>query len=200
MNRQTDIPSGPIELGYTLGGLLPQVSLHQRGRTFRQESSYWHLGLAVPFVLSAILLLFVPLATYTKCVWVGFLLFTAACGVAPYFVRNRFGQTIVIDSEARTVCFKEASSEKTIAWSDIVALQLCRQERPSAAYQVNLAWRSADGTIQRHCLVLHQARRYALCLARRYESLLSVRLSDESISSQPDRAANESQPLRTQTN
>ncbi len=186
MKRQTDIPHGPIELGYTLGGLLPQVGLHRRGQVFYQQSSYWHLGISAPFVIAALVCAFLPLDTYTKCVFVGFLLFTAACGVAPYFARDRFGQTVIVDPPGRTLCIKAEGEEKRVPWSDIVALQLCRQERPSRAYQVNLVWRCADGTFERRCLAMHEVRRYALSLARRYESLLSLRLNDESARSQPE--------------
>jgi hypothetical protein len=200
MTRQTDIPHGPIALGYSLGGLLPQVGLHRRGQAFHQESSYWHLALAVPFLVGAIVLIFLPVATYTKCVWVGFLVFTAACGAAPYFVRNRFGQKIIIDPEARIVCIKQAPEDKTILWSDIVALQLCRQEQPSVAYQINLVWKSVDGSFERRCVAVHEVRRYAMSLARRYESLLSVRLTDESVGSQRGGAANRSQPVASETN
>ncbi len=187
MTCQTDVPHGPIELGYTLGGMLPQVGLHRRGQAFRQESSYWHLGLAVPFFLGAIVVAILPLAAYTRFIWAGLLFFTAACGTAPYFVRNRLGQTVVVDPRARTVCIRKALEEKTILWSDIVAPQLCRQDRPSVAYQINLVWKSGDGSFERRCLAMHQVRRYTLSLARRYESLLSLRLSDESARSQRSR-------------
>ena len=200
MTRETDMPHGPMRLGYTLGGFLPQVAIHRRGRAFYQQSSYWHLSLAGLFLLPAIVFTFLPLASYTKWAWVGVFLFTAACGAAPYFVRNRVGQTIIIDSEYRTLRIRKPVDEKTIAWSDIVALQLCHQEKPSSAYQLNVVWKCADGTFERHCLALHEVRRYILRLARTYESLLSLRVSDEAGFSQQDRAANGSQPIRSERN
>jgi hypothetical protein len=200
MTRETDIPHGPLPLGYTLGGLLPQVGLHHRGGAFYQQSSYWHLCLAGIFLVPAIVFTFLPLDTYPKWVFVGFFLFTAACGAAPYFVRNGVGQTIIVDAERRTLRIRKSGNEKTIPWSDLVALQLCRQEKPSSAYQLNLVWKCADGTFARHCLAMHQVQRYVLGLARSYESLLSMRLSDETGSSQLGGAANRSQPVRPETN
>lgn len=195
MTRSADIPHGPIALGYSLGGFLPQVGLHRRGGVFYQESSYSHLWLAFPFLVSGVVIMFLPLGGYPKVVFAGFFFITAACGATPYFVRNRLGQTIIVNPGRRTVCIKQPAEERTISWSDIAALQLCRQETlqpsnreaPSRNYQVNLVWRCADGGYERHCLATHEIKRYSLALARRYESLLSVKLTDESSrSQQPD--------------
>jgi hypothetical protein len=194
MTRSVDIPHGPIALGYSLGGFLPQVGLHSRGGLFYQESSYSHLWLAVPFMVAGIIIIFLPLGGYPKAVFAGFFSITAICGAAPYFVRNRLGQTIIVDPGRRTVCIKKSAEERTISWSEIAALQLCRQEKlqpsnqegPSCNYQVNLVWRCAGGAYERHCLATHEVKRYILSLARRYESLLSVRLTDETNSSQPE--------------
>jgi hypothetical protein len=146
---------------------------------YYQESSRSHLWLAVPFLVAGVVVIFLALSPYLKCVFSGFLFITAACAAAPYFVRNRFGQTIIIDPERRTVRIRKSTQERTIAWSDIVALQLCTQNEPSRGYQVNLVWKSADGGYERHCLATHEVRRYVLGLARRYESLLSLGVTDE---------------------
>ncbi len=184
MNRDAEIPHGPMPLGYSLGGFLPQVGIHRRGGVFCQESSRSHLWMAVPFLVAGLVVSFLALSPYPKWVFAGFLFFTGACGAAPYFVRNRFGQTIIVDPERRTLCIKKSAEEKTVAWSDVVALQLCRQDRPSRNYQVNLVWKSAHGAYERHCLATHEVKRYVLQLARCYEALLSLRLTDETNNSQ----------------
>jgi hypothetical protein len=176
---EAGIPRGPIQLGYSLGGLLPHLGLHRRGRAYYQESSYWHLVLALPFLIAAAVLMFLPLGKYTKTVWVAFFLFMVACAVAPYFARNRFGETIIVDLERQNLRIRLREREKTIPRSDVVALQLCLQEQPSKCYQLNLVWRGAGGGLERHCLVLHSAKHYVLALARRYESLLALKLSDQ---------------------
>jgi hypothetical protein len=186
MTRDTDIPHGAMPLGYSLGGFLPQVGMHRRAGVYYQESSRSHLWLAAPFLVAGVVVTFLPLSPYTKSVFAGFLFVTAACAAAPYLVRDRSGQTIIVDPERRTVCIKRPAEERIIAWSDIVALQLCRQDKPSRNYQVNLVWKSAGGAYERHCLVTHEVKRYVLGLARRYESLLSLRLADEINSSQPE--------------
>ena len=194
MIPSADIPHGPIALGYSIGGFLPQVGLHRRGGIFYQESSYSHLWLAFPFLVAGLVVVLLPLSGYPKAVFTAFFSITAACGAAPYFVRNRFGQTIIVDPAERTVCIKKPAGEATISWSDIAALQLCRQETlqpsspdaPSRNYQVNLVWRCAGGAYERHCLAAHEVKRYVLGLARRYEALLSLKLTDETNNSQPE--------------
>jgi hypothetical protein len=61
MTRETDIPHGPIQLGYALGGFLPQVGQYRRGRVYCQQSSYWHLWLSGLFLFAAIVPAFLPL-------------------------------------------------------------------------------------------------------------------------------------------
>jgi hypothetical protein len=187
MIREPDIPHGPMPLGFSLGGLLPQVGIYRRRGVFFQESSRSHLWLAAPFLMGGVVVIFLALGPHPKYVIAGFLFFTAACAAAPYFVRNRLGQTIIVDPGRRTICIKKPSDERTIAWSDLVALQLCRQDHPSRNYQLNLVWKSADGAYARYCLATHEVRRYVLALARRYESLLSLKLTDETHRGQPER-------------
>jgi hypothetical protein len=184
MTTATDIPHGPIQLGYSLGGFLPQVALHRRGQVFYQQSSYWHVGVAVPFVLAAAVFCFLPLETYPKCVWAGFFLVGGICGALPYFVRNRFGQVIRIDPQRETLSIQDPAGERTIAWSQIVGLQLCRQDNPASSLQLNLIWREASGAIERRCLATHEVRRFIVGLARKYESLLPFKIIDETNQSQ----------------
>src|SRR5437867_221694 len=198
MSRETDIPHGPMQLDYSLGGFFPQVGIRRRGRAFYQQSSHWHLWLSGLFVVPAIAFSLLPLDGYTKWVWAGFFLVTAACGAAPYFVRNRLGQTIIVDPEKRTLCIKQPTNETTIARSDIVALQLCHQEKPPKGYQLILVWKCAHGIFDRHCLATYEVRRYVLGLARKYESLLSLSLNDETSRSQSG-PANGSQPSHSET-
>jgi hypothetical protein len=196
----TEIPHEPMQINYTGTGFLPQVELHRRRRMYYQQSSYWHLLLSSLFPLAAIVIAFLPLETYTKWVWAGFCLFTGACGAVPFFLRDRFGQTITIDQEHQTVCIRKQGRETTIPWSDVVALQVCHQGKPCAGYQLNLIWRQPDGGLERHCLTNHVVRRFVLRLARGYASLLSLRIVDETTHSQPDGAANGSQPIRPERN
>jgi hypothetical protein len=112
MDNEVDIPHGPIQLGYTLGGFRPQVGLHRRGRAYYQQSSYWHLWLSGLFLVAAVVSASLPLWSYTKSVMLVFVLFTGACGAAPYFLRNRYRQTVIIDLERRTVCIKQEAGEK----------------------------------------------------------------------------------------
>ena len=170
-----------MQLEYGLGGFSPQVGLHRRGRIFYQESSYWHLGIAIPFLLAAVVVARLPLDTWIKCVWVGFFLSTVACGTAPFFVRNYFGQTIIIDPQSRTIRIKRQAEETKIAWSDVVALQMCHQGKPFEGYQLNLVWKLPDGTLKRHCLAKHNIKRFIAQLGRSYESALSFKIIDETI-------------------
>src|ERR1039458_511459 len=62
MTRGADIPHGPIALGCSQGGFLPQVGLHRRAGVFYQESSYSHLWLAFPFLVASVVFVFLPLS------------------------------------------------------------------------------------------------------------------------------------------
>ena len=179
MTQDTDIPREPVLLGYTSTGLLPDVGLHRRGHLFCQQSSYVHLWLSVPFLLAAVVVPFLPLGAYARWVFMGFFLFTAASAAVPFFFRNHFGQSIIIDPQRRTVRIRERETEQTIAWPEVVALQLCRQDKPCAAYQLNLVWRRTDGALKRHCLATHVVKRFVVRLTRRYESALPFKVIDQ---------------------
>lgn len=185
VTRDTDIPHGPMKLDYVSTGLLPEVGLHRRGHVFYQQSSYWHLWLSIPFPLAAMVIAFLPLDTYTRCVWAGFCVFMGICGAVPFFVRNHFGQTVIIDPQNQTLCIRKQAAEKTIAWSDVVALQMCQQGKPLEGYQLNLIWRRPDGTPERHCLTNHVIKRFVVRLARSYESVFSFKVIDEVSHRQP---------------
>lgn len=178
-DHENEIPTEPLEMEYTSFGFVPDVGLHRRGQLFYQQSSYWHLGVSCPFFVAAVVVALVPWDSYAKWVWAGFCLWTGACGVAPFFIRNRFGQTIIIHPQQRTVSIKKGGAEETIAWSDILALQLCYQGGRFKGYQLNLVWRRANGTVQRHCLLKHVVKRFVVRLARSYETLFRFKIIDQ---------------------
>ena len=64
MTRDADIPHGPMPLGYSFGGFLPQVGIHRRRGVFYQESSRWHLWLAVPFLAAGVIVSCLSLSLY----------------------------------------------------------------------------------------------------------------------------------------
>ena len=185
MTRDAEIPHEPMKLDYVNTGFLPEVGLHRRGRVIYQGSSYWHLWLSSPFLFAAVAITFLPLESYTRWVWSGFCVFTGICGTVSFFIRNHFGQAVIIDSQSRTVCIKKQTKKKTIAWSDVVGLQMCRQGKPLDGYQLNLIWRRPGGTLERHCLTNHVTKRFVVRLARSYESALPFYVIDETDHNQP---------------
>ena len=119
------------------------------------------------------------------CVWGGI------CGLAAFFVRNAFLQTIIINPQNQTLCIKRRIKRRitnqTIAWSDVVGLQVCRQRDPEDpkddGYRLNLVWKDSSG-VHQHCLFGHAIRRYVVALGERYESCFGFKVMAASATAQ----------------
>jgi len=107
------------------------------------------------------------------CVWGG------VCGLAPFFVRNAFGQTIIIDPHEQTVRIKKGKTSQTIAWHDVIGLQVCppqiSEDSKIDGYELSLVWKDSSGNVQEHCLMRHVLRRSVVALGERYESCFGFR-------------------------
>jgi hypothetical protein len=108
MTCDVEIPREPLEISYSNEGFLPHVALHKRGELFFHESSYsawWMFGILLG---TGIISLFIyPIAFL-------FFLFGAVCSLAPFFIRNSFGHTIIIDPEKQTLRIHRTESEELI--------------------------------------------------------------------------------------
>jgi hypothetical protein len=134
-----EIPQEPLDIRFCNSGRFRHVALHQRKGLFFHESSYsawWAFGI---FLLFGIISLFVyPLAFF------GFL-FAGVCCVVPFFARNAFGHTIIIDLNKKTPTIRRSGSTQLISLRDIVGLQICFQDdgvSNTSGYQLNLVWSS----------------------------------------------------------
>jgi len=175
---------------HTYTGFVPPIGLHRRGGVFYQESSYSFLWFFGVMIALAIGLAASPLETDANpggklkywlagiCVWGGI------CGLGAFFVRNAFGQTIIINPQNQTLCIKRRIKRRitnqTIAWSDVIELQVCEQRIPEDpkddGYRLNLVWKDSSGSVHRHCLLGHAIRRYVVALGERYESSFGFRV------------------------
>ena len=185
-----DLPREPLDIQTNNRGFLPPVGLHARGKLYVQESSYSHFGLFAVLLVAAGALVFSTWDAETPCEeWplkfliAGGLVWAGICGVGPYWVRNAFGQTILVDPVKRTWTIRRRSSDQVLPWKDVLGLQICRQiASPSSklnGYQLNLVWRDASGAIQRHCLLKHALRSFVRSLGNRYRSLFRIDLFDQ---------------------
>ena len=94
-----------LRVRHTYSGFLPPVGLHCRGGVFYQESSYsffWFFG--VMFAAATVLAVLpwdVPANPGGKLkYWLaGFCVWGGICGLAGFFVRNAFLQTIIINPQ-----------------------------------------------------------------------------------------------------
>src|SRR5688572_11648793 len=148
---QPDIPHQPLALNYNNGGFVPHVGLHRRAHLFYQESSYSHFWLAGSMFLAAFAITLLPWHTlalggvklkyYVALIgiWGGI------CAGVPYFIRNKFGQTIIIDPKQKILSIRSEERHETIQWQDIIGLQICHERIPGnskmTGYQLNLVWR-----------------------------------------------------------
>jgi hypothetical protein len=165
-------------------GFLQPMGLHRRGGVFYQESSYSHLWFFGIMIAIALVIAVLPWDTEANiggkvkywltgmCVW------GAICGLAPYFVRNAFGQTIIIDPKEQTLRIKKRKTNQTVAWRDIIGLQVSEQKTPGNSkmdyYQLNLLWNDC-GNVREHSLLRHTIRRCVVALGKRYESCFGFR-------------------------
>ena len=203
MRDDKAIPAKPLELNYSNTGFLPHVGLYRKGEVFVQESSrvhFWFLGvmsalavgaLFLPWNKPALLGLQVRHVVAIGCLWGGI------CGLAPYFIRNRYAQVVTIDPAQKTIRIQQRGltlampmvagnitipeMDVLIPWSELLALQICYQggaEYPG--YQLNLV-RKHDGDIERHCLLQHAIRAYVAGLAAKYQKAFGFRIVDHTI-------------------
>ncbi len=185
-----DLPCEPLDLQTNSRGFLPSIGLHAHGHLYVQESSYSHFGFFAFMLVAAGALALSPWdarsasgAWPLKYVIAGGMVWAGLCGFAPYWVRNAFGQKIIVDPVKRMWTIRRRSSERVVPWNDVLGLQICRQVVSSTSklngYQLNLVWRDASGKIQRHCLFKHALRAFVRSLGNRYRDLFRVDLFDQ---------------------
>ncbi|MFA6356243.1 MAG: hypothetical protein WCY23_03945 [Candidatus Omnitrophota bacterium] len=190
-----NIPKEPLNISSNNFGFLPHIGLHKKGTCFVQESSYSLLWFSGFMVAIAITVIFLPWDTMTsfgiklKYIVAGGLVWSGICGVAPYYVRNIFGQKIIIDPSKRTLTIKQWISEQIISWSDILAFQVCYQSAPwnsetGSGYQLNLVWKDSQGNVQRHCLLKHAFKGFVVALGNKYSSIFHLLLLEQTENSQ----------------
>ena len=184
MDSAVDIPRTPLNIRSNSSGSLSPVGLHRRGQCFHQESSYglfWFVGamLVIAAVIGVLPWHTLAIGGSKLKYWVaGGFAWGGVCVAFAYFIRNIFGQTIVIEPK-RTLLIKTRRGEQTIPWADILGIQVCHQEDPKDVemngYQLNLVWKGSTGIAMRHCLMKHMNRRFVDKLGGRYESLFQFK-------------------------
>jgi len=178
-----------LDIRYTSIGFVPHVGLHRRGGLYYQESSYSHLWFLGAMLFAAVAVALLPWQTVALgglklkywisagCIWTGI------CGVAPYFLRNALGQTILIDPQNETLCIRKRGVQQTIRWREVIALQICYQcgtkDSKFAGYQLNLVWKDTNGTVKRHCLLKHVIKRNVVALGNAYVYSFRFNMIDE---------------------
>jgi len=176
-----------VRIGHTYSGFLPPVGLHCRGGLFYQESSYSHFWFFGVMIVLAIVIAALPWDTEAnpggklKYWLAGFCVWGGICGLAAFFVCNAFRQTIIINPQKQTLCIKRRNTNQTIAWSDVMGLQVCRQRIPEDSkddgYRLNLVWKDSSGNVHQHCLLGHAIRRYVVALGKRYELCFGLKFT-----------------------
>ena len=188
MNEDIEIPAEPLDIRYNNSGFLSHIGLHQRGQIWYQESSYSHFWFFGVMLAAAVTVCFLPwdtvagLGVKLKYYFAGALLWGGICGAAPFFIRNAFGQTIVIEPQRR-LTIRKRRSETVVPWDGIVGLQLCHQPAEPgselAGYQLNLVWKSGAAALERRCLLKHAVKGFVRKLANQYASLFRIKVYDQ---------------------
>ena len=167
-----------VRIGQTNTGFLPHVGLHRRGGIFYQESSYSFFWFCGVMLAAAAVLAVLPwdvdanLGGKLKYWLAGLCVWGGICGLAGFFVRNAFLQTIIINPQNQTLCIKRRIkrriTKQTIAWSDVIGLEVCRQRTPEDSkddgYRLNWVWKDSSGNMHQHCLLGHAIRRYVVAV------------------------------------
>jgi hypothetical protein len=136
--------------------------------------------------------------------WIaGMLVFGGLCNIAGALIRSAVTQHISIDAKNKTVAMMGEGFDRKLSWEQIIGLQICRQKVPANSemngYQLNLVWKEADGIVRRRCLLKHSVRAFVFGHGRRYKSRFGFALIDHTRPSQPDGAANRTQPVSPET-
>lgn len=121
---EIEIPSTPLRVSVTSLGWMPDVALHRHRRTYIHESSYASLVLAAFLFALAFLCSFLPwnepnlFGTIPPAKYVFSLLFIcgSVCSGAVFFIRNHFGQRLIIDKRTRTVTLQKTRAEAVLHW------------------------------------------------------------------------------------
>lgn len=181
-------------------GFLPHVGLHRRAGMLRHESSYSHIvffAVMLIVALTAHLMLKdwhdpTMLGPEARYIVIGSILWGGLCGFVPYFIRNKYGQTLSFDPYHQRLSirwrqwsrhpqhplrFLASPMELNIPWQQIVGLQICATEN---SHQLNLVWRDADNAVVRRCLLNHANPSMVRRLARQYERALPFPIMDHS--------------------
>ena len=209
MHAMTEIPQEALDLRYNSGGFLPDVGLYRRGDMFYQEASKAHRWLFGILLVAALVVSLLP--WHTRAIvgelkyWIaGMLLFGGFCDLVGSLIQSAVRQRVSIDPKHKTLSIVGSDFKTKLCWEDIIGLQICRQRVAGNSemngYQLNLVWREADGSVRRHCLLKHASRGFVTRLAGRYRSFFGFTVMDYTRRSQPDVAANRSQPLGSETN
>ena len=128
-----DLPREPLDIQTNGRGYLPPIGLHARGRADVQESSFSHFGFFAVMLATAGALALSPWDARTasgawsmKYLIAGGLAWAGLCGFAPYWVRNAFGQTILVDPAKRTRTIRRGATGRVVPWNALLGLQICR--------------------------------------------------------------------------
>lgn len=142
-----EIPTTPLRVSVTSLGWMPDVALHRYRRNFIHESSYTSLVLSgVLFVVAAIFCVLpwndLPIAgiglPMKYCLALIFLI-GAICIGAAFFLRNRFGQRLIIDPLSRTVTLRKTRAEAVLHWlcGRVVVADRIRHGKPVSELERN---------------------------------------------------------------
>ena len=192
MTADNEIPTEPLTVSHTSTGFLPDIALHQRGEKWHHESSYSHFWFFGIMCVLGLVVCFIPWDARTffnfpvrYFVAAGFL-WGGICGLLPFYIRNRIGQHIVVDTTAETVTIDQrdtsnvlsaaftdptailtadppAQPTRTISFSDVLGIQITG----SGPYQANIVYRDGEA-IARHNLVNHGAKSFPKSIANAY--------------------------------
>lgn len=183
------IPKEPLEINYTSSSSMKDIEIHERNGIFYQESSYSMLHMAYLFAGLSLVTSLLPLfpaypfnTLFTIAVALVFL-WTMGCCLAVYHIRNKMGQTIVIDPKAGNIQIRKKNKITECAWDSLIGV-ICRHasgpKEFGKPYQLNLVWHDENQTVQRHCLYQHQCKRSIKHLINDYHDRFKLPLFDHS--------------------
>ncbi len=204
MSAGNVVPTEPLNISHVSTGFLPSVALHRRDSEWHHESSFahfWFFGAmcvtalgtcCVPWDARAVFEIPVRYFIAAGCVWGG------VCGLTPYFIRNRIGQRLVIDTNTRVITIHRRDTSKlvaeilsnpvsiltadplalptqTICFSDVLGVQLSGE----GPFQANLVYHQGNDVL-RHNLINDGTKSFAESLAAAYSNAGGFELLDHS--------------------